>query len=402
LLAGSYPAFYLSSFRPIKVLKGAFQNGNALLTPRKVLVVVQFVFAIFLINFTFIYRKQVHHELSREVGYAKQDLVYHPLNPDLLKNYSVIKNELLSGGVASSVCESSTIVSQVDAEESGLKWAGMDPKANPAFVLMFENGGFIQTSGLSLVSGRDIDIERYPGDTLSCVINEASVKVLGFKNPIGSIIQDEDQRWRIVGVVKDFLAGSANENYKPVLIKGGMGAGYIDIRISKSRPFGENAQLVENIIKKYNPAYITDLHFVDKDYKAKFEQARNVAVLINTFTFIAIFVSCMGLLGLAAYTTETRTREIGIRKVLGSSTAGIVSLLARDFVKLIAISIVIASPPAWLFMQSYLSMFPYRTAVNGWVLAASGATALTLALATISFQVTRAAQQNPVRNLRAE
>ncbi|HWB93704.1 MAG TPA: ABC transporter permease, partial [Puia sp.] len=176
LLAGSYPAFYLSSFRPIKVLKGAFQNGNALLTPRKVLVVVQFAFAIFLINFTFIYRKQVHHELSREVGYAKQDLVYHPLNPDLLKNYSVIKNEMLSGGVASSVCESSTIVSQVDAEESGLKWAGMDPKANPAFVLMFENGGFIQTSGLSLVSGRDIDIERYPGDTLSCVINEASVK----------------------------------------------------------------------------------------------------------------------------------------------------------------------------------------------------------------------------------
>jgi len=172
--------------------------------------------------------------------------------------------------------------------------------------------------------------------------------------------------------------------------------------ISGSRPFAENVARVEAILKKYNPEYLTDLRFVDQEYAEKFRRVRNVATLINTFTFIAIFVSCMGLLGLATYTAENRTREIGIRKVLGSSVAGIVLMLSRDFAQLILISIVIASPLAWLFMHNFLADIPYRTEVDGWVLAASGAAALLLALATISFQVIRAALQNPVKNLRTE
>ncbi|HEX3934249.1 MAG TPA: FtsX-like permease family protein, partial [Puia sp.] len=177
---------------------------------------------------------------------------------------------------------------------------------------------------------------------------------------------------------------------------------FITMRISNSRPFGENIARAEAILKKYNPAFITDLQFADKDYAYRFREVQNTALLINTFTFIAIFVSCMGLLGLATYTTENRTREIGIRKVLGSSVTGIVSLLSREFARLILISIGIASPLAWLFMQSFLSRYAYRTSLDAWVLAASGGAALLLALLTIGFQVIRAARQNPVKNLRSD
>jgi putative ABC transport system permease protein len=402
LLAGSYPAFYLSSFKPIKVLKGILQNGNALITPRKVMVVVQFVFSIFLINFTVIYQKQIRYELNREVGYSKDNLVFHTLTPDLRDHYATVKNELLGAGIASSVSEANTTVTRDVGAESGLRWAGMDPKANPVFVLMMENGGFVQTSGLSLIAGRDIDIEKYPGDTLSCVINETSARILGFKQPIGSIINDEDERWKIVGVVKDFLVDDPGQGMPPVLIKGAVSPGVINIRLARNRPFDQNVREAEAILKKYNPSYITDLQFADKDYESKFQQVRNTALLINTFTFVAIFVSCMGLLGLAIYTTENRTREIGIRKVLGSSIGGIVTLLTRDFVKLVLVSILIASPLAWFFMHNFLLHYSYRTTVDGWVLLISGIAALFLALVTIGFQVIRAAMANPVRNLRTE
>lgn len=402
LLAGSYPALYLSSFKPIRVLKGVLKNSRTLVTPRKILVVLQFVFSIFLINFTIIFQKQILYGLNRETGFVKENLVFQPLTDDLRKNYDAVKNELINSGTASSVCTSNTTVTSYSAEESGLKWAGMDPKSNPAFVLMEEGGDFIRTNGLTLLAGRDIDLDHYAGDTLSCVVNEASVKVLGFKEPVGQVIIDEDKRWKIVGVVKDFLIGDPGEASKQVLIKGGRGKGYLSIRLNNNQGTLQSAQQAEAILKKYNTNFLTEVRFADEAYATKFKQTKNTGSLINIFAFLAIFVSCMGLLGLSAYMAENRTKEIGIRKVLGASVASITGLLTRSFIQLILVAIVIASPLSWLFMNNFLLRFSYRTNLNAWVLVAAGAAAIGIALFTIAFQTIRAAIANPVKSLRAE
>lgn len=402
LLAGSYPALYLSSFKPIRVLKGVLKNTHTLITPRKALVVLQFVFSIILINFTIIFHKQILHGLNRETGFVKENLIFQQMTDDVRKNYTAIKNELINSGIATSICASNTAVTNIRYEESGLKWAGMDPNLNTAFVLVHEGGDFIRTNGLTLLAGRDIDLDRYAGDTLSCLVNEASLKVLGFKEPIGQVIIDEDKRWKIVGVVKDFLIGDPGEASKQVLIKGGRGDGDLSIRLSDNRGTLQAAQQAEAIIKKYNPDFITDIRFADDAWQSKFKQTRNTGLLINTFAFLAIFVSCMGLLGLATYMAENRTKEIGIRKVLGASVAGITALLASSFVRLILIAIVIASPLSWLLMNSFLQKFSYRTTLNVWVLVIAGTAAIAIALLTIAFQTIRAATANPVKSLRAE
>ena len=318
IIAGSYPAFYLSSFKPVKVLKGAINTGKTLATPRKILVIIQFVFAIFLINFTIIFQKQINHTESREIGFVQNNLLFHPLTDDLKKNYDLVKYELLNSGAATAVSKSSTTVTRQAAVINGLSWQGADPKANSLFEYINTSGDFVKTNGLQLIAGRDIDMKTFPADSASCVINESASKLLHFKNPIGQIIS-ETRTWKIVGVVKDFLIGSPDQEAGPMLIAGGNDANYININSAKASV--QNIKAITSILKKYNPGYPTELGFAEEDYAAKFRHVKDVSILINSFAFIAIFISCLGLFGLSAYMAEKRTKEIGIRKVLGSNGA---------------------------------------------------------------------------------
>jgi len=234
------------------------------------------------------------------------------------------------------------------------------------------------------------------------MINETALKIIGFKDPVGKIIKDENLNRKIVGVVKDFLIGPADQVTNPMVIKGSSEDNFISIRLNSSNPAMQNVKNAEVILKRYNPNFLTEYQFADEDYAFKFKQAKSVASLINSFAFIAIFISCMGLFGLSVYIAENRTKEIGIRKVLGATVASITSLFAKDFLKLVMIAVAIASPLSWFFMNFFLQQFSYRTNISWWIMVAAGTAALLIALFTISFQSVKAAMANPVKNLRTE
>ena len=403
LVAGSYPAFYLSSFKPVKVMKGVFNNKSALITPRRILVVVQFIIAISLINFAIVFRKQVNFTENRDPGFMKEGLLFHPLTKDLRRNYAVVQQELINTGVVTAVCKTNVPLTRAGTWVSGLKWAGADENCkNISFSLITSTGNFVKTNGLTLLAGRDLDYAAFQTDTASCVINESASKELGFANPVGQIIKDEDFNWKIVGVVKDFYQGDPSEVAKPAMIRYSNNNGIINIRMKTGSVSVQNIRTVEEIVKRNNPGYITELQFADVDVANSLKQRKHASLLINSFTFIAIFIACLGLLGLTAYMAELRKREVGIRKVLGASVAKVTTLLTTEFIKLVFIAVIIASPLGWLMMNSFLQQFSYRTNVSWWILPASGAAALFIAIVTISFQAIKTAVANPVNTLRSE
>jgi ABC-type antimicrobial peptide transport system permease subunit len=402
LLAGSYPAFYLSSFKAVKVLKGVFNNKSALITPRRILVVVQFIIAISLMNLAIIFRKQVNFTENRDPGFMKAGLVFHPITKDLRRNYEVVQQELMNTGMVADVCRSNMSLTRAFVWISGYEWAGGQNSKSINFSVFTTTGNFVNTNGLTLLKGRDIDYNAFHTDTASCVINERAAKELGFTNPVGQIIKDEDFNWKIVGVVKDFYQSDPSELAKPAMIQFGKGDGIINIRMKAGSTSLQNIRTIEEILKRNNPGYITELQFADVDVANSYKQRKNVSGLINMFTFIAILIACMGLLGLTVYMTELRKREVGIRKVLGASVTKVTTLLTTEFIKLVAIAVIIASPLAWLFMNSFLQQFSYRTNLSWWILPASGAVALVIAIATISFQAIKAAIANPAKTLRSE
>ena len=403
LIAGSYPAFFLSSFKPIKVLKGTFKAAHALVTPRKVLVVIQFTFAIALIICTMIIMQQIKYAQERELGYEKNNLVYHFLEGDLEKNYELVRNELISSGAASAVSKTSAPITEGWSDSWGYEWKGKDPNAKIDFNTFNTDGSLAKTMGLHVIQGRDIDPKTYPTDSTAIVLNEAAVGLMGFKNPVGETVKYNDINWHVVGVIKNFILQSPYYPMKPMVIHGPKNwFNVIHFKLNPANSTGANLKLAEKVFKKYNPEYPFNYHFVDEEYARKFEDEKRSATLASLFAALTIFISCLGLFGLATYMAENRIKEIGVRKVLGASVVNITRLLSKDFLKLVVIALVIAIPISWWAMYQWLKDFPYRVSIQWWVFVFAGALSLLIALLTVSYQSIRAGLANPVKSLRTE
>ena len=403
ILAGSYPAFFLSSFQPVQVLKGSFKKAHALVTPRKILVVLQFTFAIVLIICTFIVRQQIEHAQNRETGYNRNNLVYHLFSGDIEKNYDLIKHELLASGVASSITKTSAPLTQSWSDGWGQEWEGKDPNDKTDFFRYNQDGGLGVTAGLQFVNGRDFDLKKYPTDSNAMIINESALKVMKFKDPIGKIVKDNGQDWHIVGVIKDFILTSPYEPTRPMLIFGAKGwFQTMLIKLNNNNSTASNLKKAENIFKKYNPEYPFEYKFIDEEYARKFEDERRIGTLAALFAGLTIFISCLGLFGLATYMAENRIKEIGVRKVLGATVTGIAALLSKDFLKLVVISFVLAVPIAWWAMYSWLQDYSFRVSIQWWVFAIAGLLSVLIAVLTVSYQAIKAAIANPVKSLRNE
>lgn len=404
LLAGSYPAFYLSSFQPVKVLKGTFKAANALVTPRKILVVLQFTFAIVLIICTIIVKQQIDHARERESGYDQGNLVYHFLTGDLEKNYDLVRQELLRSGVATQVCKTSSPITDNYSDTWGFVWEGKDPNDKTDFLMVCADRSLAATMGLKVVKGRDFDPDHYPTDSSGIILNERAVKAMHFKEPIGQGIVDDDIQFHVIGVVKDFIIESPYAPIGPMVVRGAHKGwfGVINMRLNSKNLTDDNLKKAGAIFKRYNPEYPFEYHFVDEDYAQKFDEEKRTGTLAGLFAGLTVFISCLGLFGLATYTAENRVKEIGVRKVLGASVAGIAALLSKDFLQLVLLSFLFAAPVAWFAMYKWLQGYPYRVEIEWWVFALAAGLSVGIAVVTVSYQAVRAALANPARSLRSE
>ncbi len=401
LLSGWYPAFYLASFKPVAVIKGVKAKEGSASFIRKVLVVAQFAVSIIFIISTIIVYQQIQHVKERDLGYQKENLIKMDVNGDMVKNFNSIRQDMIASGMVENVGLNNSQILYGGNNGSGFQWKGGTDTEDVLISFRHITPSFLETAGMKLLEGRNFG-ENVAADSTNVLVSESLAKMMGEGSAVGKTIT-RGETYHIIGVVKDYLFGNMYGSAEPVLFFNNPdAANYMYVKGMSGRAMSEVLATIEEVMKKYNPAFPFEYEFVDDAFNAMFRSEKLMGNLSKIFAVLAVIISCLGLFGLSAFTAEQRGKEIGVRKVLGASISGIVNLLSKDFLRLVFISLLIAIPLAWYAMQNWLERFAYRIEINWLVFVIAGVVAITIALLTVSFQAFKAANANPVKSLRSE
>jgi ABC-type antimicrobial peptide transport system permease subunit len=403
LVAGSYPALYLSSFKPVSILKGTFKAGRFASVPRKVLVTIQFTVSVVLIIGTIVVFRQIQYARSRPVGYNRNSLIEVNINTPALKGkYETLRNDLLNTGAVTAFSESSCSITGENGGTTNLNWKGKDPNNHPLVMANHVTPEFGAAVGWKMIQGRDFS-RALATDSTSMIMNEAAVKLMGLKDPIGQTVYRGQLPLTVIGVVKNMIRNTPFRPVSPAFyVVAPTMLTTMQVRLAPKLSTRAALAKVATVFSKYNPESPFDFQFVDTDYSRKFGNEERIGGLAGFFAVLAVFISCLGLFGLASFVAEQRTKEIGVRKVLGASVFNVWRLLSKEFALLVVLSLLIAMPVGYYFMHKWLLNYDYRAPLSWWIFAATGCGALLITLLTVSFQAVKAGLANPVKSLRTE